>query len=244
MTIEVVPPVTKDRRNEAVVSSALKIIFLAALILVCCSIQTEAQQERRDDAIKEFESRLKTLSQDLAEEYVDILENLQDALEDYQDYMEDLAEEDLEHDVAAVRTLQRGLRQKAYDNPEKLLDDIYDAVDEIKEVEKKHRVIHNTNNPPCCRLSRSLRKELLITAELVEDYTEQLSDRTLKSGDILEYIEIALESVGELGFITDIEEKELEEALKELDKIFTDANLLLDEGKRLWYGNYKYWKEK
>lgn len=156
---------------------------------------------------------LSMLCQDVAEEYLDILENLLDVLEDYSDYMEELDEESSSHQVAFLETLQRNLRKGSYnDNPEKLLDDIYEAVDEIKEIERQHRVKFNTNNPRCCRLSRSLRKELVIIAELVEDYTDQQAVAVLGRDDIKKFMKAALEYLGEMEKLEAVAELEGEEA--------------------------------
>jgi len=166
------------------------------------------------------------LCQDVAEEYLDILENLQDVLEDYSDYMEEMGEESSSHQVAFLETLQRNLRKGSYnDNPEKLLDDIYVAVDEIKEIERQHRVKFNTNNPRCCRLSGSLRKELVIIAELVEDYTDQQAVAVLGRDDIKKYMKAALEYFGELEKLEAVAELEGEE-VRELISALEDLGLV------------------
>jgi len=221
-----------------ILMSSWKTIVVTTLVAVSSLASTgysqlpddeESQEELRLN-LEELSRNLEGLSrnlgmlcQDVAEEYLDILENLQDVLEDYSDYMEELDEESSSHQVAFLETMQRNLRKGSYnDNPEKLLDDIYEAVDEIKAIERQHRVKFNTNNPRCCRLSANLRKELVITAELVEDYTDQQAVAVLGRDDIKKYMKVALEYFGELEkleAVAELEGKEARELVRALEAL-------------------------
>jgi len=188
-------------------------------------------QDRDDELIDQLRIGLDALSQDMAEEYLDVLENLQDVLEDYTDYMEGQSDEVQEHRVDGVEVLQERLRQGDYaDDPEKLLDDIYEAIDEIKALESAHRAKFNTNSPRCCRLGRSLRKELIIIAELIEDYTDQNTLRLLQDGEMQRYLAEAIKSLAKLKDarkLAKLDSEEVRAALKALEALGLDERVLV-----------------
>jgi len=166
-------------------------------ILVCAT--TAWSQVRDQELLDRLETQLDALSRDIAQEYLDILESLQDVIDDYADYMTQTSADAAAHRVEGVERIQRKLQEKVYvDNPEALLEDLNSAINDIKAIETAHRVKFNSNSPSCCRLGRSLRKELVIIAELVEDYSEKQSDRVLKRDDTRKYLEAAFQYLAAL----------------------------------------------
>jgi DUF4097 and DUF4098 domain-containing protein YvlB len=179
--------------------SGIKRTVLIA-VAVLGSALTAWSQVRDRELQDKLESQLDALSRDMAREYLDILESLQDVIEDYSDYMTESTTDAAAHRVDGVERIQRKLKEKAYvDNPELLLEDLNAAINDIKAVENAHRVKFNTNSPSCCRLGRSLRKELVIISELVEDYSEKQGDRLLNRDESRVYLEAALEYLAALS---------------------------------------------
>jgi hypothetical protein len=178
-------------------SSVTRTAFVVVAVLV--STVTARSQVRDQELLDQLETKLDAVSRDMAQEYLDILESLQDVIEDYADYMKETSSDAAAHRVEGVERIQRKLKEKAYvDNPEALLEDLKSAINDIKEIETAHRVKFNTNSPSCCRLGRSLRKELVIIAELVEDYSEKQSDRTLNRDETRKYLETAFQYLAAL----------------------------------------------
>lgn len=160
--------------------------------------QASQELNKNQEALDRLQSKLDQASKDIADEYLDILQNLRDVFDDYAAYMKEKPSEAESHQVKAVDLLRQNLTGGTYaDNPEKLLDDIYGAIDGIKSVENEHRVKFNTNSPTCCRLGRSLRKELVIIAELVEDYNDKQTTTVLQKDDIKKYLRAALAALAE-----------------------------------------------
>jgi hypothetical protein len=171
------------------------VVFAGMLIVLCLATGSSYAQQPFSGSLKELLNlRLNESQQDMLEEYLDILEDLQDILDDYGDYMEGSGPKGADHRVESVTRLRRNLDDGAYNSdPERLLDDIHETVDDIKKVERQHRVKFDTQSPRCCRLPRSLRKELVIVAELVEDYSEMQNESLVSRDDIKEYMDAALE---------------------------------------------------
>ena len=160
--------------------------------------QATKELDQSQKELDQLQSELDQASKDVADEYLDILQNLRDVLNDYAGYMKEEPSEAEIHQVKAVDLLRQNLAGGSYaDNPEKLLDDIYGAIDGIKAVENEHRVKFNTNSPNCCRLGRSLRKELVIIAELVEDYDDKQTTTILQKDDIKKYLRAALAALAQ-----------------------------------------------
>ena len=201
------------------------LVLTGLLIQVGAFAPAYGQQRYREISLGDFERSLGALSQDMNEEYLEILEDLQDVLNDYSEYLDDLAKEDPDHQFPTFDRLQRNLKEGEYlGDPEKLLSDINDVIDEIKEVESRHRARYNTNSPKCCRLPRSLRKELVSTYEIIEDYTDQYGASLLRDGQLKKYIEatkeylLAADSLGDLARIFD-ENPELLRTLEALQAL-------------------------
>jgi len=215
---------TAPGKRKALTVNRRIVVFVGVLIALCLVAGSSSAQLLDDTKLEKLlKIELDYAHQDMLEEYLDILEDLQDILDDYGDYMEDSSPEGADHRVNSVTVLRRNLDEGAYNSdPEKLLDDIYETVDDIKAIEQRHRVKFNTNSPRCCRLPRSLRKELVIIAELVEDYSEMQSESLVSRDDIEEYMDAALEYLEVLEdheALAELEEdelRELEEALKSL----------------------------
>ncbi|MCX6835108.1 MAG: hypothetical protein NTW07_08245 [candidate division Zixibacteria bacterium] len=171
--------------------SSIRSVALIVVVVLASSV-TGWSQVRDKELLDRLETQLDALSRDIAQEYLDILESLQDVIDDYANYMTATSADAVAHRVEGVERIQRKLEQKAYvDNPEALLEDLNSAINDIKAIETAHRVKFNSNSPSCCRLGRSLRKELVIIAELVEDYSEKQSDRVLKRDETKKYLEAA-----------------------------------------------------
>lgn len=179
--------------------------------------------------------RLDFQSRDLAEEYANILDNLLDVLEDFDDYLEGMQSSKSDHRLGQVKTLQRKLRKGSYtDATESLMDDIDAAIGEIKAIERQHRVDHNTNRPRCCRLSRNLRKELIVLSELIEDYVDQRATQVINREDMKKYVEGSLiylqslenfEKLHHNQEMTEVELDALREALSKLEIMGIDLSI-------------------
>jgi DUF4097 and DUF4098 domain-containing protein YvlB len=205
--------------------------YLIAIVAVLVATGPARSQSRDSELIDQLRIELDGLSRDMAEEYLDVLDNLQDVLDDYTAYMEEQSDEAQEHRIDGVEVLQRRLKHGDYtDDPEKLLDDIYETIDEIKALESAHRAKFNTNSPKCCRLGRSLRKELIITAELIEDYTDQHSLELLQGGEMQKYLAEAIKSLAKLKEakkLADLDTEEVRAALKALEALGLDGRVLV-----------------
>jgi len=152
-------------------------------------------EDKYEEALKKFEDEMDERSQVRAEEYLDVLERLAEVLEEYSVYMEDLAAETAIKGELTTNGMQDALNRGSYtDNPEKLLDDIYQLIDEIKAVENQLRVKYGSNEPKGSRVVRSFRRELLVIAELVEDYSDQQSTQFLKQKVTKQYLDEALKA--------------------------------------------------
>jgi hypothetical protein len=192
---------------------------LATIVVIFMAGSALAQQSG-EELIDQLTSELDQLSQDVAEEYLTILENLTDVLDDYADYVSDMPSDAAEHDVKIINVIQENLKRNAYvDNPQKLLDDLYKAIDGIKAVENEHRVKFNTNSPKCCRLGRSLRKELVINAELVEDYLDKQTTQVLNKDEIQKYVNEALKALRELDLAKGEQGRKKDEIRKAIEAL-------------------------
>ncbi len=209
----------------------IPVFAVAVAIGTCGPAQAQGQLDLED--LEEIYLHLDDLSQDMAEEYLDILESLQDVLDDYTDYMEEQPDEDTSHHLTSVEHIKRNLRQGSYtSNPDDLLDDLYDAIDEIKSIENRHRVKFNTNTPRCCRLARSLRRELVIIAELVEDYSDQAGDQLLRGFDLKEFFEAAVKLAQDTDQLERLREEHLLEVLTALEALELLGQITID-GERI-----------
>jgi DUF4097 and DUF4098 domain-containing protein YvlB len=214
-------------------------VLIGLLIQAGAFSPAHAQKTYTRISLEDFERSLGALSQDMNEEYLEILEDLQDVLSDYGEYLDDLAEEEPDHQFPTFDRLQKNLKEGDYlGDPEKLLSDINDVIDEIKEVESRHRALYNTNSPKCCRLPRSLRKELVSTYEIIEDYTDQYGGAMLRGGQLRTYIDAtkeylqALDSQGDLAKLFD-ENPELLRTLEALKALNLNDYIDLESLKEL-----------
>jgi len=154
--------------------------------------QSRAEYEQR---LAELEAKLDALSRERAGEYLDVLERLYDVLDEYSDYVAELVQDAGFEGELSIDDMKQDVRDGLYaDQPERLLDDIYALIDEVKPLEAQLRVKYHSNEPKGSRVLRNFRRELIIVAELVEDYTDQQMTRLLKKDEINDYIKTALES--------------------------------------------------
>ncbi|MCD6249168.1 MAG: hypothetical protein J7J98_02390 [candidate division Zixibacteria bacterium] len=210
--------------REALTVNRRIVVFFGVLIALCLVAGSGSAQSFDDTKLEKLlKNKLDYTHQDMLEEYMDILEDLQDILDDYGDYMEDSGPDGNDHRVNSLTVMRRNLDDGTYNSdPEKLLEDIYETVDDIKEIEQRHRVKFNTNSPRCCRLPRSLRKELIIIAELVEDYSETQSESLVSREDIEEYMDATLEYreiLEDHEALAELDEDELRELEKTLESL-------------------------
>ena len=132
-------------------------------------------------------------SLDVADEYLDILEQCRGMLEDYEEYLGDLDAEDRRDHEVPVDQIRQRLDDNSYiDDPEKLIADLTETINRIKEIEREHKAEMNSNNPRCCRVIRNLRREMVIMVDLVEDYNDQQVEVVLNREEIKKYMEQAL----------------------------------------------------
>ena len=201
--------------------------------LSCIGSPAHGQSRSQDIALEDFEESLRELSQDKTEEYLEILEDLQDLLDDYADYLADLKEEEPDHEFPSFDRLREKLDEGDYlGNPEKLLGDIDTVIDEIKEVEGRHRAKYNVNNPQCCRLPRSLRKELVMTYEIIEDHIDRYGPSTLNQQQIQEYLDATRKFLADSRNMDELK-KVLEENRQLLQTLESIKALNLDKLKEL-----------
>ncbi len=197
-------------------------ISLIVTLTVLLAAGSAFSQQIDDEVIDELNQELDQLSKDVADEYLDILDNISGTLKDYSDYVKEMPSDAADHDIKIIGTMQDNLNRGAYvDNPEKLLDDLYAAIDSIKAVENEHRVKFNTNSPKCCRLGRSLRKELIISAELVEDYLDQPTSQVLGKDEIKKYVNEALKALREIDQAKGVQGIEAEKVRKAMEALRT-----------------------
>ncbi len=211
------------RHGEALSVGRRIAIFVGLWAVFCLTAGPGNTQVLDDEAKLEELLNFKwdNSKQHMLEDYLDILEDLHDILDDYGDYMEE--SEGSNHDVESVTLLRRRLNDGDYNSDqERLLDDIYEAIDGIKDVERQHRVKFNTNKPRCCSLPRSLRKELVVVAELVEDYSEMQSESQVSKADVKEYMDAALkylEVLEDYEALADLQADELAELAEALEQL-------------------------
>ena len=134
-------------------------------------------------------------SLDVAEEYLDILEQCRDMIEDYEAYLEEVDEESRKDHEVPVDRIRRRLDDNTYtSDPQKLISDLTEAINDIKEIEKIHKARENSNNPRCCRVIRNLRREMVIMVDLVEDYNDQHVETVLSREEVKEYMAEAIQA--------------------------------------------------
>lgn len=186
------------------------------MLVLGTTVRTPAQELSEDKrSLKVLGKELSKLSQELADEYLDILEQLGDVIEEYNYYTQDLDESARSDHTISLERVRRNLENKTYiDSQEKLLDDVYDLVGEIKHLEAEHKIKFDTRRPQCCQAIHGLRRDLVIIADLLEDYINKETIDLLQEDDIRLYLEVFLEKVQKV-----LEEKHinLEEKLKALE---------------------------
>lgn len=146
------------------------------------------------EALEAF-SELDLSTLDVAEEYLDILEQCRDMIEDYEAYLEQVDEEARKDHEVPVDQIRRRLDDNTYtSDPQKLIADLTEAINDIKEIENLHKARENSNNPRCCRVIRNLRREMVIMVDLVEDYNDQHVATVLRREEVKEYMTEAIQA--------------------------------------------------
>jgi len=191
-------------------------IGLAALLAVVLPQYSSAQTSGEDyDSSQILEEAISQLYETLAVEYVDILEELEELLFDYSDYIEEADDKIQTRMKATLNRLGQGLENESYaDSPETLLDDLYEAVNDLRSFENELRSGTAPGNSRSQRVVRNFRRDLTIVAELVEDYSDKQTLKVFESGDFRQYLKNALDDIGIAMLVAG-------EALKELGR--TDA---------------------
>ncbi len=200
-------------------------IFIAATLFAligCGQLLAQTPTEQEDDLGSRyglFDVTIDELSQELADEYLDILTRVQNAIEDYSDLLADMdAKSRQEHEIS-TDVLKAGLKDGTYErDPDQLIHDIHALVDTLKDIEASHKAKYNTNSPRCCRVVRNLRKELVIVVDLIEDYDDQQLDHLLQNKGIQEYLEQAAKKWTVILDGTEVDTEKLEKAVEEYAK--------------------------
>ena len=138
--------------------------------------------ERIYESLEDLRDELDALSQDLADEYLDILEQLQEIVEDYSDYLSDLDPETRRAHPISFEPFASGLESGKYaESYEPLLEDFGRFVADLKALENAHLADPAMAESQCCRIVRNLHREMNILVDLTEEYVEH--SRMQKDGD-------------------------------------------------------------
>ncbi len=142
--------------------------LMALTIVLSAGYPAQAQQREKksaqaDSLYRQMVTQLDEQSQQLADEYLEVLEQFED------------------HDAAkrkeqevSITVLSEGLKTRKYASiPEDLLNDIEGVIGNIKRIEADQKAKYNTNNPSSTRVIRNLRKELVTIADMAEDYSDK-----------------------------------------------------------------------
>jgi DUF4097 and DUF4098 domain-containing protein YvlB len=183
---------TRFRLTSGIVSIAV------ALSLVCPiqAQQREKQSAQADSLYREMVTQLDEQSQQIADEYLDVLEQLQEVIDDYRMYLEDLDAGKRKEEEVSIAVLSEGLKTgKFAANPEELLNDIEGVIVNIKRIEADQKAKYNTNNPSSTRVIRNLRKELVMIADLAEDYSDKQVEGVFSRKEMQAYIKESLKAM-------------------------------------------------
>jgi len=192
--------------------------LLVLLALTAVSFSQSLREEEEKRLREELKLALTDRSLAVADEYLDVLDQLMDLLVEYQDYLVELDTDDDHLSQISHSEVLDNLENQEYNNdPQRLLEDVRDLVNEIKRVEARHKAEQNTNSPRCCRVSRNFRKDLNIISELIEDHTDKRVVTVLNEENIQKYIEQVLKALE--GGLKELEGLEGLEGLNEIPDV-------------------------
>jgi len=157
------------------------------------TVRAQDVNEQYQSALREYRQLLDEKSQEIADEYLEILEQVLGLIEDYSEDLASAGETQQQAHPESIDRLKKGLEDRRYvESHEKLLEDISEVINDIKHIESQHKAKYETNTPKSCRLIRNLRRELVIVADLVEDYSDNQPLDILKDKGIQKYLEQSL----------------------------------------------------
>jgi DUF4097 and DUF4098 domain-containing protein YvlB len=172
---------------------------LALVLGAICPVQAQQRSERpaqADSLYRQMVTQLDYQSQQLADEYLEVLEQLQEVVDDYRLYLEDLDAGRRKEQEVSITVLSEGLKTRKYaSNPEELLNDIEGVITNIKRIEADQKAKYNTNNPSSTRVVRNLRKELVTIADLAEDYSDTQVKGVFSGKEMKAYMEESLKAM-------------------------------------------------
>jgi DUF4097 and DUF4098 domain-containing protein YvlB len=176
-------------------------LILGSLTVIFFALTTVGQTPMPDSdklnvIIKELHDELDDRSQDLAEEYLDILEQLQEIVEDYSDYLSDLDPEARKAHPISFKVFTDAFKNSRYaKSHEPLHDDLEAFIRELHSLEKEHGGGPGMATPQCCRTVRNLRREMSILVDLVGDYSDNISERRNWDDDVETYLKAAMQGL-------------------------------------------------
>jgi DUF4097 and DUF4098 domain-containing protein YvlB len=192
------------------------ILLGSLIIIVFFNVPAGAQVVSGDvdDVVREIEEELDESSQEMAEDYLDILEELQEIVEDYTEYFADAEPEIQKTHPISFERFTEGLKSGAYaESYELLLKDIEAFIEELKDIEREHQGGVGMVNGSCCRLVRNLRRELSILVDVIEDYAERVKTKRQFTSEIQVYLKEAMKKLA----VVIKQHKEIEKSVSELN---------------------------
>lgn len=133
-------------------------------------------EDKKD--LSDFYIDLSNDDQDLADEYLDIVEQLQEIIEDYTDYLQDLDTDNPCDDQISFKVFEKGLAGGLYaEDITALKEDIEYYIEDLSEIQQKYKKSDDSDSRHCYRISRSLKRELSILNDLID---QNISNRIVQ----------------------------------------------------------------
>ena len=182
-----------------------RLYIVAILCTLCLGAASTAWAQRTrpdrgsiDSLLDEVHIHLGSHEREIADEYLDILDELQTLLDDYDTELEDLRDITNRSHDESLEHLRTELEAGRYaDDPVQLTEDIETLIRDLKDIENEQKAVENTNNPRTTRVIRNLRRQLVMTIDLIEDYTDSHTQAIFQQRDVQLYLKEAMEHVAE-----------------------------------------------
>ncbi|MBN1213539.1 MAG: DUF4097 family beta strand repeat protein [candidate division Zixibacteria bacterium] len=192
------------------------LIFILAGLLFFLPFSISAQVMTVDSDPDLYILNLDEDDQDLAEEYLDIIEQLQEIIEDYEDYLSDIEETAPCDDKIDFELFEEGLSSGLYaEDIMALKKDIEEYADDLKKIQTSFRKSDMADARDCYRLIRSLRRELSILNDLIDQNITNRFVMKLKDAEFQNYLRESILKVTEKL----LSEKDLAELDKQLQEL-------------------------
>ncbi len=176
----------------------LRIAIACGLIVLIVGAVASAQivppdYEDSKESPKKIQIKLDKSSENLAEEYLDILEQLQEIVEDYSEYLSELEPAICEGYSISFGVFTEGLQSGRYAKSYKeLLSDIEDFVQNLRHLEREHQDASGTADQRCRRIIRNLRREMNMLVDLTEEHVDHAKAKEIWNENLQLYLEEGL----------------------------------------------------